>query len=441
MASNQVIRTARLTDRQVIDLIFALRGELEIVSVDVNLGLGKSIQFANLIRGSELVEKLDRDSYYILDSAVKTASGIYIRFLRGICANTENPQLNRTSSPYFDEIALTASGGKQESYDIDELLKCLGTIQDSLPKIYPLQNEGEEQSVVDFLQAEFASLTKEYKQLITGLDTQRSKFRSTFEEERQIAQEEYQNAKKKLENEDNQRRQDFETHKSNEEDKIQSKIEELYKREENLDDRQYMHTRRELRNQITKNFKDRVGQPVVSTRAWHIQWLIFGMTLVAGIAAGYFSFESYQDLLVVEYSPEDKWKTIGLSFRLATLTIATVGFVFYAINWLKGIYIDHVRTDRGYESYGNDIDRASFVIETILEVGEKEQAAVPDTWITGVCRNLFTEKGNDSYDTASSNLATILLESISGAKFRSDGAEINLKKRDARKLAKKLKKK
>ena len=106
-----------------------------------------------------------------------------------------------------------------------------------------------------------------------------------------------------------------------------------------------MHTRRELRNQITKNFKERVGKPVVSKQAWYIQWLIFGMTLIAGIAAGYFSFESYQDLLFVKYSPEDQWKTIGLSFRLATLTIATVGFIFYAINWLKGIYIDHVRTD------------------------------------------------------------------------------------------------
>ena len=75
----------------------------------------------------------------------------------------------------------------------------------------------------------------------------------------------------------------------------------------------------------------------------------------------------------------------------------------------------------------------------ILEVGEKEQASsLPDTWIR-VCRNLFTEQGNDSYDTASSNLAAIVLESISGAKFRSDGAEIKLKGRGARKLAKKIK--
>ena len=441
MANNHVIRTARLTDRQVLDLIFALKDKLEINSANVELGLGKSIHNEMLIRDSELVQKLDRDSYYILYATVSLTSGITIKFWRGICADTNQPGTNRTASPYYDEIALIATATSNEPHDIDEFLECMDIVQDSLPKIFPFEKDGKEQSVVDVFQAEIASLTDVYKQLLTGLGDDRAEFRKTFEEERQNAIKDYQTAKKNLESEDNQKRQEFDSYKSNENDKLQKKIEELNKREENLDDRQYMHSRRELRNQITKNFKDRVGKPVVSPRAWYIQWLIFGMTLIAGIIAGYFSFESYQDLLVVEYSPEDQWKTIGLSFRLATLTIAAVGFIFYAINWLKGIYIDHVRTDRGYESFGNDIDRASFVIETILEVGEKEQAAVPDTWIAGVCRNLFTDKGNDSYDTASSNLATILLESISGAKFRSDGAEINIKGRGARKMAKKIKKK
>ena len=347
MASHHVIRTARLTDRQVLDLIFALKDKLEIGSGSVGLGLGKSIQNEMLIRDSELVQKLDRDSYYILNANVSTTSGISIFFLRGICANTQERNSPRTASPYYDEISFTGKETSNEPHDIDEYLECMDIVQDSLPKIFPLEKEGKEQSVVDVLQAEIGSLTNVYKQLLNGLGDERAEFRRIFEEEHQRANKEYETAKKKISEDDIQRRWEFDSYKSNEENKLQSKEDELNKREESLDDRQYMHTRRELRNQITKNFKDRVGQPVVSKRAWRIQWLIFGMTLIAGIAAGYFSFESYQDLLVVGYSPEDKWKTIGLSFRLATLTIAAVGFVFYAINWLKGIYIDHVRTDRG----------------------------------------------------------------------------------------------
>ena len=221
---------------------------------------------------------------------------------------------------------------------------------------------------------------------------------------------------------------------------LDRKKEELDKREKGLDDRQYMHTRRDLRNLITKNYKDRIGQSVVSSRAWRIQWLVFSLTLIAGICAGYFSIESYQDLLALDNVSNDQWKMIGLSIRSLTLTIVAVGVFFYSINWLKGIYVDHVRAERKYESYGNDIDRASFVIETILEVGEKEHARVPDTWISGVCRNLFAEKGNVGGDATPSSVAAILLESISGARIRTDGAEIDLKKRDARKLAKKIKK-
>ena len=89
MASNHVIRTARLTDRQVLDLIFALKDNLKIRSANVELGVGKSIQNEMLIRDSELVQKLDRDSYYILNASVRTASGITINFLRGIRANTQ----------------------------------------------------------------------------------------------------------------------------------------------------------------------------------------------------------------------------------------------------------------------------------------------------------------------------------------------------------------
>ena len=220
MASYRVIRTAKLTDRQILCLVEALMEELEIVSGSVGL-LGRNIKITTLTRGSELFEKLDRDSYHIFDSTVNTASGISIRFLRGICENTENPQNNRTSSPNFDEIILTASERNQAQHDIDEPLKCLDIIQDSLPKIYPLQNEGKEQSVVDIFQAELATLTNQYRQLLTGLDVERAEFRKTFAEERKRANNEYQTTKKKIEIDDNQRRQEFESYKSNENDKLQ----------------------------------------------------------------------------------------------------------------------------------------------------------------------------------------------------------------------------
>ena len=47
MANDHVIRTAKLTDRQVLDLMYALKEELEIVSAYLSPGLGKTIEFEN----------------------------------------------------------------------------------------------------------------------------------------------------------------------------------------------------------------------------------------------------------------------------------------------------------------------------------------------------------------------------------------------------------
>ena len=86
MARNHVIRTARLTDRQVLDLMYALKEKLEIVSTHVSPGLGKSIDFQHSKRGNEVIKILDGDSYYIRDSSVSTASGIhYPFFTRYLC--------------------------------------------------------------------------------------------------------------------------------------------------------------------------------------------------------------------------------------------------------------------------------------------------------------------------------------------------------------------
>ena len=436
MANNHVIRTARLTNRQVLDLMFALNDGLNIISAYVNIGLNKTIRLEPFARDSEPMKSLDRDRYGILDAYAATTTGINIFFLRGTCPDTEHIHQNRTASPYYDEIAVTG----QVNEDIDEFFKCMDIIQDSLPKIYSLEQESPKQSPVDVLQAEMASLTNEYKKLLGGLESQRIQFQESYEAERQKLNEDHQAAMMRLENEDLKRKNEFSDYVANQKGELQREKEELDERAKGFDDRQYMHTRRDLRNQITKNYKDRMGQAVVSSRAWWIQWLIFLAILFAGSVAGYFSIESYHDLLNSENATNDQWKMIGLSVRSFTLTVVAVGFFFYAINWLKGIYVDHVQTERKYENFGNDIDRASFVIETIMEVGEREHAEVPDTWISGVCRNLFTEKGSDSYDSAPSSVATVLLESISGAKFRTDGTKIEIDKRGARKLAKKSKK-
>lgn len=243
------------------------------------------------------------------------------------------------------------------------------------------------------------------------------------------------------------------------------------KRGQELDDRSYMGARRELRQQIAEGFKNRIKKPVVSGQALFLRWAVFSLAMAAGLVAGYMGVESYKDLNKhVEYIQEFEKNLIegiggevevadielekvtkllkliqelqriedasllgyasfiGLILRGTILLLLGFGFVAYAINWLRLAHLDDVRTLRYYESYGYDIDRASFVIETIMEVGEKETTDVPDAWVEGVCRNLFSDKGDDNYGKMPSNAAAMLFESITGAKFGPEGTEVTMKR-------------
>ena len=231
-------------------------------------------------------------------------------------------------------------------------------------------------------------------------------------------------------------RHEFEEYMEKERGSLNELKEELDDRKRELDDRHHMHARRELRNQIAKNFKERVGKPVISSRASLIRWLVFWLTLGAGSAIGYFGVEGFRESLeATAKGNSSQWLTIGLLVRSGLSLILAVGFVAYAINWLRVVYLDDVRMERRYESGGDDIDRASFVIETLIEVGEKESVDVPDAWVKGVCRNLFADKGGETGSKAPSDAVTMLLEAISGAKIGPDGTEFSLDRRGARKLA------
>ena len=128
----------------------------------------------------------------------------------------------------------------------------------------------------------------------------------------------------------------------------------------------------------------------------------------------------------------------GSYVRNFLLVALAVGFLVYAINWLRTIYLDDVRAERRYEKQGHDIDRASFVIETIMEVGDKEHGGVPDAWVEGVCRNLFQDSADQGSDSSPSSALASLLNNVAGAKLGPNGLEFAMKRGDARRIAKKI---
>lgn len=434
--NNHVIRTARLTDGQIVDLLIAIRDDIRFDSATIGFGLTVNREIDPRFIETEL-EQYRGNSHAILSVHVNLGqNNLAIRFLRGTCSNPDQPDANRQASPYFDEIFVCRQNNNQQLQNPDAILKCLAVIEDALSgNLRTLQDN--EQDVVSVLRAEASALDSIYRTMLKDFADERNEFLKGFEEQRRSVEEERQTAKAKLEAEAEQRRQEFQERMESEEAKLSQRRAELDAREEELDNRQHMHVRRELREKISAELKRRSNAPVVSERASQMRLMIFFLTLSAGVGLAGFGLWTFYLLVGAKLESASYWVLV---VRAALLSVGGVGLFLYAVQWLRSIYLDDVRTTRHYDNYRDDIDRASFAIETIMEISsEKEGVPAPDAWIEGVCRNLFRSDVGDRVDEGQQTDAFIeLLKSISSASVGPNGAEVTLDRRGGRRLAKKM---
>ena len=436
MSESYIIRTARLTDHQVIELVYSIREgvakeDVSINNVTVFMTSNLPVDITNSERNDGTVKRLDKDRHAISLVTIRLGGFLReVRFHRGI-----RTQENSQPSPYFDEIEVQVRDSAPQY--VDSYLEFIDIIENVLPQTYPTHELDNLQSPADFVQAMTSTLTDKVSGMLSDLVEVRIGFEVGFKERHEELETHRQAVLGQLENEDKQRKQAFHEEKSRKEIALQEKLGKLEMRAQGLDDREHKHARRDLREQITENFERRLAEPVIPPRTSRIRWAVFGLTLCAGLALGWLGFDTLE---IIYASGSSKinggdpgtfftWPATGRLVRGILSIFLAVGFVAYAVNWLKAFYLDDVRTGRRYESYRHDIDRASFIIETILEVGEKEKIPVPDAWIEGVCRNLFTEAGETRHGNIPDNVAEMLLQSVTGAKFGPEGTEVTVEKR------------
>ena len=433
--NNHAIRIARLTDRQIVDLIIAIQEGIGFDSAALGFGSGASENIA-ADTAEAVLEKYRGNRHAILSFDVRLDQhNVVIRFRRGVCSDSESPDTNRQASPYFDELFLCRGNRSQPTPDPDLIIKCLDIIKKTLHE-FPRALEGQGQDVVDALRVEMSDLNETYRNMLRELADERNEFLKGFEEQRQSVEEERRAAREKIEAEAEQRQKEFQKRMESEETKLSQRQAELDAKEQELDNRQHMHVRRDLREKIIEEFKRRGDVPIVPQSARRMRWGVFCMSLIAGVVLfwlglwAFYLFFQYGSVTTAEFSMFMARSTIPL--------LVGSGLFFYAIRWLRSIYLEDVRTIRHYDSYRDDIDRASFAIETIMEISnEKEGVTAPDAWIEGVCRNLFRSGVGDKAESSSQADAFIeLLRSISSASVGPNGAEFTLDRKGGKRLAK-----
>ena len=271
-------------------------------------------------------------------------------------------------------------------------------------------------------------------------------FRLTDERERRSAKEkadqEYDARRLALEEEGQKRAEAYETERQK-----------LVEKEKALDDRGHMHVRRELRGQITKDLKERLERPQVSSQAAFLRISVSGLSLAAITALSVYATYAAIDLHDVMINATTKTNPsmpVSVEAPIKTITepvlflaagrflfaaAAAAGLLFYLLGWLRRLHSEDVRNERELERYRYDIDRASWVVETILEARATE-GEVPKEWVEGVTHNLFAR--NEQRDSEQNALEAVaaLLGISAKAELGPEGTKLELKRDGLRRLKK-----
>ncbi|WP_425404924.1 hypothetical protein [Hwanghaeella sp.] len=450
MATTNIIQTARLSDKNIVSLFNALRKEFGARNSVFNFGSDVSI---NIDQSAEFITQIKKKPTYAILSGDLYAQNLNLRFLfrRGTSTNSDNMDGPRTASQFVDEIGILIpnpdNSGKLKQPSPEQVLSASNIANSFAAKYSPVIVDDAAFSATEMLQSQFSRMAEFFEDRVAELESQRLSLANEAKKQ-EIARDERWRA--------NEEKQQFRREEL--EKQYASKLEALEKQKEELDDRNNTHVRRDLRNQITREISDRLSDTSIATKGNSFARLsVPTLSLGAALVLAYFAYLSFSEFSFLLHGPVQPLDASTSDITEYTRNIVDFGtiplwavfvrgifssagaifFVVYVITWFRKLHEDDVEATRRLEYYGYDISRASWVVETIMDMRGTEGYVPPPALIEGVCRNLFQGvRSNDSDKTDPIELLSELLGKRGVAKFGPNGAEIELTGADIRKVNK-----
>lgn len=284
-------------------------------------------------------------------------------------------------------------------------------------------------SIAETLSNSQIKAEKSTQERIQKLDEQAEKLREGIEEERLKLHEEYEGKAKALDT-----------------------------RESDLNNARARSERRGLRQSINEALKNSLNKEISPKSAKFAKFPIVFVALVGlafSLFFAFFSFDQFATLIkqIGQISSEASdapavtdniainWLFASLLLRGSLGLIAATFFGYYLIRYFKNVEDTANRRALGLERYLFDIDRASWVIETIMELKEEEGiTAVPDAWLKGATHNLFGSNDDENHD-APNPLEALGELLATGAKLKvgNGSGELEIQPKAAKKVAKQSK--
>ena len=428
MSDFNIYRTAKLPDSKIIKLFEEIEGAFG--------GSGTSYYTGNLnIRADdEDFSTLKKGKSFVITRAQLNTekSKFIVHFYKGLSTASERPIQNREASAYFDEILVqpkiqTDQRGPAPSLKEIQLLEKI--VKKYVTNVLPELTESGARTATDLLNNQ-----------ISAFGDMQQEFLRSYNERHVELEKKYDDKLERLES-----IQEAETKRITEKEKELDdahilKLDALNVKEAELDDREYKHVRRSLLEDINNQVKNRLTGTIVSPSVSIKAYVVLAMYLGGAFLLSFLAYSFTHDATrlasgpnEVLTTPEAFWFVI---IKAVFTSIGAVAFALSAINWVKKMYEEDKRVQLDTEKYGYDVNRASWIIETIMEMKEKDAGLPPETWISATCSDLFNTNSSDNEDK--NDLLEALLTSSKKVELGTEGTKFEMQTKGAKQLAKSL---
>lgn len=205
------------------------------------------------------------------------------------------------------------------------------------------------------------------------------------------------------------------------------KEDELEDRRQELNDREPQHERRRLREILTQQLRESLQAPLKQGhKAENLAYFLYLATA--------FCFMVPSVLLAIQptLGDADFW---AHTLKSVALGIGAAAFAWAGLSGLRSSAIALREHEKTVERYGHDMDRASWVVETILQMGNNEKTNIPDQWLSSVCRDMFSLPEQKHTENKSLEAWAALFDATARAKIGPNGPEFEIDRKGAKKLA------
>ncbi len=430
MSNDRTFRIARLSDKQLVELWEKINEAFQAQNSQIIFGSSISYSLNELPK-----EKIERNSHAISAASIQADNPKYlVEFRRGISA--ENFSV-RTPSSIADEVKIRVNfdtRGIGNTATLEHYLKLIKLIEE-YTKPLSLDSSDTEESNISILNAELQKLTELATELTVGADAKRRELDSRRDE---------------LDQEYLAKQGELEVRYEAKKAELSSQKAALEKLQAELDDREHKHVRRELRETITTSIQDSITKPTRKNSSGNAyNWVAIYLAIGGAVAFGYFAYATQQTISTVALEivldsetgsevsrkPAEGVQTYLLYVKLFLSSATALALLLYVVNWMRSIARDELEYRRKLQQYIFDMNRASWTIETILELSNSDLPEIPLTWLERVTNGLFETGDRKNSEADSLQALAALLNITTEAEIGPDGPKFRLNRKGVKKAA------